>query len=171
MSDFDPHTWERTESERWEATSAKLIELLGLEVIPAGQSPVVEFTCPRGHGLRRWRAEIDHRDLVHLEALPGVAKKSGPITTGAHPGQGSDRRGVCAQSGCPVLVRGADYCPDHGGRAIEAISTTRTRFECPQCPWSDELRRSRLLQLYGVAVALGHDSIALSGQPATRRRR
>lgn len=170
MADFDAAAWEREESERWNSTSEKLLEIIGFEVLRDGVAPVVEFTCPRGHGLRRWRAEVDHHDDVFLEALPGLAKKSGPITRNAFPGRMGDRAGVCAEPGCGTLVRGTDFCAEHGGGTIESAPSARTNFSCPQCSWSDDIRLSRLLKLYGLAVALGHTTMSLSGAPTRRRR-
>ncbi|MDQ3663788.1 MAG: hypothetical protein M3353_03900 [Actinomycetota bacterium] len=69
--------------------------------------------------------------------------------------------------GCPVIVEHDGYCESHGGQDMEFIGHVRTQFTCraPQCKWSQPVTTARLLQLYGMAIYLGHEDVTLADTP------
>lgn len=167
---FDASRWEAAQSKQQYELRDKLRRIVGEAALSSGSAPVVQFTCPKGHGLRRWRLDEDGNGDLFLSPLPGEARRSGTITEDAFPRSRPRPRTVCDEPGCGTTIEnGPGFCDVHGGRRAEFI-TTRTRFTCRRhgCNWTDELTLSRLIKLYGVAVSLGHDQISLAGQ-ATRR--
>ncbi|MCW2790405.1 MAG: hypothetical protein JWP56_2708 [Aeromicrobium sp.] len=164
--EFDKAAWARAEDRKTSEVSRKLQEIL--PTTPKSFDTVVEFTCPRGHSFRRWRASVDHHDTVILEPLPGQPPKRA-LTSHA---RRSAAATVCSEPGCSNRVDGVGFCQEHGGRSELVIyPTSTTTFEC-SC-WRDDLPYSRILKLYGEAAVLGINAIPLTGavRRAPRRRK
>jgi hypothetical protein len=127
-----------------------------------GRGPVVEFTCPKQHSLKRYRAEEDPSGDIRLVALPGVAAKAGPVASN---GSVFRLRGVCDVPGCPKL----QPCPEHPQQS-ERVDDIRTTFTCRTCAWSSAFTRPRLLKVYTAAVVLGMRSVPVTFSERSTRR-
>ena len=168
MSTFDGHQYEREQSARYKQVVAQLREFVPIDAY--GNGPAVEFVCPSGrHGLKRYRVTEHHDETgLYLQPLPGESAAAGPVASEDSPwGAGKH---VCDEVGCPTLIDHIGHCDEHGGRRAEFVHHVRTRFKCRACRWSDAFTTARLLQVYGMAVHLGVDSIPVTGAVASARR-
>ena len=164
MSEFDKFAYERDQEEKSRQAGDRLRNLVTFDEFNLG--PAVEFLCPKGHSLKRYRAELTGDEVV-LVSLPGESPMAGPVASDGSPWRGGGH--VCDMPGCPEVVDHPGACAAHGGRAAERVHHVRTRLKCRRCSWEDGITTARLLKVYGTAVHLGLVSIPISGSAPTRR--
>lgn len=167
---FDSHAYEREQMVRQQEASKTIREMAAWreQVDEYGRGLVVLLLCPKGHGLIRIMVSDPPRDsLVVTPVVDQPVRAAGAVTRRAEPW--IHVKGTCVEPGCPNPVDRIGRCADHGGRALEEIGGVRTEFRCRQCRRVvGEVTTARLLQLYGLALKLGLDSIPIADTPERR---
>lgn len=151
---FDGSDYERAAITAFREAADRLEQFVILDEWGAG--PSIEFLCPRGHSLKRYRVERG-TDGLRLMALPGLSsRRRGAVAKDASPFRA---RRVCEVPGCPNLLP----CDVHPQQS-EEVHDLRTGLTCVRCRprWEDAYTTARLLKVYGVAVQLGYDSIPVN---------
>jgi hypothetical protein len=171
---LDPHDHERTQHERWLAVSTRMLELEPIQESLKTRC-IFTLTCPRGHKLFPAyldRPRLDERLLFVVPINDYGRATSAPTAPDAL--SGGRARSPCLEAGCPVLVRPAGRCPEHGGRPALNINPLGTRFTCrlASCEWpGDRITMARLLQIVTTALVAGSATVPIAGQGVSRRSR
>ncbi len=129
----------------------------------ADESPTIRLLCARGHEIRPvWLSE-DHRGNLIVVPVHSQRPHRGRATaTAVDPLSTRANRTsrVCDQVGCPTRIDYEGTCVKHGAWKSDD-TTSRTRFDCPRCPFTETVRPARLLKLYAVALRLGREDMPL----------